>query len=302
MNTNDTRKKLFHQLLPNLSKNNNFPDSEKTLLLGFACDEGVRRNNGRPGAFGGPEAFKEQWEHRPGDEDKIADGGIFTINSQALSLFQRSFGAVVSKGLDQYRRVLAIGGGHEITWAMHLGMLGATCNSEKPVIGHLNFDAHFDLRPYYMGANSGTSFRQISDERKFANQPYHYLCLGLDSKSTPDFLFDAAHHLGVKFHLNEAVLQWSTADWIECIEAFAEPLDRLYVTVDMDVFHADAAPGVSAVAKNGLQPDALLPVFEFLSTFDKVQCLDIAELNPIFDRDDRTARLAVRVARALAGL
>jgi formiminoglutamase len=196
MNSNDIKKKVFLHLLSNIHDTNNSSSEAKTLMLGFACDEGVRRNNGRPGAIGGPEAFKRCWKYLPGDEKHIADGGILYIQNQALSLFQAEFGGYVSKGINRFRRVLAIGGGHEITWAMHLGMTGADCNESMPVIGHLNFDAHFDLRPYFKGPNSGTSFCQIADERSFSGLNFHYLCLGLDTRSTPDFLFHTAKRHG----------------------------------------------------------------------------------------------------------
>ncbi|MCK8828275.1 arginase family protein [Natroniella acetigena] len=35
-----------------------------------------------------------------------------------------------------------------------------------PKIGIINFDAHFYLRPYPNGGNSGTMFRQIADQCK----------------------------------------------------------------------------------------------------------------------------------------
>ena len=35
-------------------------DSAKLIIVGFPSDEGVRRNNGRPGAAGGPKAIREQ--------------------------------------------------------------------------------------------------------------------------------------------------------------------------------------------------------------------------------------------------
>ncbi|OSJ55894.1 formimidoylglutamase, partial [Salmonella enterica subsp. enterica serovar Newport str. SHSN004] len=32
---------------------------QKIALMGFACDEGVKRNAGRPGAAGGPDALRK---------------------------------------------------------------------------------------------------------------------------------------------------------------------------------------------------------------------------------------------------
>ncbi len=270
---------------------------KETVFMGFACDEGVRRNNGRPGAAGGPLAFAAQWEH----VTHVIDGGLYTMQSQALSLFQQTFSRAVAKTMDSGRTVLAVGGGHEITWAMHLAMLQCAQNESMPLIGHINFDAHFDLRPYFNGPNSGTSFRQIADERRHNDLPFHYLCLGLDTNSTPEFLFRTAREHKVQFHLNTEVQNWQTPDWIQCIETFAASVDRLYVTLDLDVFRADTAPGVSAVAKNGLDPEALMPVFSHISTMPAVACIDIAELNPVYDIEGVTAKLAVESALHFTG-
>ena len=47
-----------------------------------------------------------------------------------------------------------------------------------PELGIVNFDAHFDLRPYDMGNSSGTMFRQMADVCRAEGTPYHYFPIG----------------------------------------------------------------------------------------------------------------------------
>lgn len=64
----------------------------------------------------------------------------------------------------------------------------------------------------------------------------------------------------------------------------------------MDVFAAPYAPGVSAPAYNGIRPDTVFfDCLENLFKTGRIVSLDIAELNPRMDIDNRTARLAATI-------
>jgi formiminoglutamase len=67
----------------------------------------------------------------------------------------------------------------------------------------------------------------------------------------------------------------------------------LLLTIDMDVFGAPFAPGVSASSYNGIAPNAMFKrLLRHIVLSGKVSSVDICELNPKFDVDNRTARLA----------
>ena len=75
----------------------------------------------------------------------------------------------------------------------------------------------------------------------------------------------------------------------------------MYLIVDLDVLPSATAPGVSAPASRGLAQ----PEFEHLLTFirrvagDKIRVVDVAECNPNYDIDDRTAKIAARLCHLL---
>jgi len=64
------------------------------------------------------------------------------------------------------------------------------------------------------------------------------------------------------------------------------------VSFDLDAVDQAFAPGVSAPAVNGLTPDLWLHATYRAGQCPSVKSLDLVELNPLFDHDHQTARLA----------
>ncbi|MDU6100327.1 MAG: arginase family protein, partial [Acinetobacter sp.] len=62
-----------------------------------------------------------------------------------------------------------------------------------------------------------------------------------------------------------------------------------------DVFAAAVAPGVSAPAVKGIDLATFEAIFKHIQGTGKIKLLDIAECNPKFDLDNRTAKLAAYI-------
>ena len=93
-------------------------------ILGFACDEGVIRNNGRSGAKAGPEEIRNAlsklaWHQR----NDILDAGDITCISSDLETAQRDFGNRICQLLKAGYFPIGIGGGHEIAFGHYLGII-----------------------------------------------------------------------------------------------------------------------------------------------------------------------------------
>ena len=81
------------------------------------------------------------------------------------------------------------------------------------------------------------------------------------------------------------------------LEEFIAGSSHIYLTICMDVFSSSFAPGVSAAAFSGLIPDAFFfSCLKSVMAGGKVISMDIAECNPVFDQDQRTAKLAAALA------
>ncbi len=268
------------------------PEGKQFAILGYACDEGVRRNQGRVGAKNGPDAVKRVLAKMPnhlGDTVAILDVGAIICEDQELELTQDELAKIVTELLNKNTLPILIGGGHDIAYGHFNGIKKHLIhNNKRPSIGVINFDAHFDLRGDDDGPNSGTPFFQIANE----NEPFHYLCLGIRRDANDKKLFQTAQELDVTYvDRNTFRIQFAKEinTWIK---AFMEKVDHIYVTIDLDGFSSAYAPGVSAPSPLGFSPDIVLESLETIIASGKLISLDIAEMNPSYDIDHQTAKLA----------
>lgn len=260
----------------------------KMVILGFACDEGVKRNKGRTGAKGGPEALRKACSNFPVHKKlNLADLGDIICENQDLEKAQEELANRVAEIQNQNLKSIVFGGGHEVMYG-HFSGLRKAFPAQK--IGILNFDAHFDNRPIIpeTGPTSGTGFWQI--EKNYTN--HAYLAIGIQENANTRALFDFAHQTGTQYLLGRDFHFKNEEKILAVIHQFIAEIDLLYVTVCMDVFSAAFAPGVSATAYNGLILDAFFQdIFRKIISDKKLKAFDIAELNPVLDIDHRTAKL-----------
>jgi len=274
----------WHQRVQCVDLSLPLPEGEGVVLLGFAVDEGVRRNKGRVGAAAGPAALRQAMGGFPVHFDGLLmDGGNIICPDEDLEAAQQALSGAVQLIKRAGHTPVLLGGGHEITYGHAHGLYQSMPGKR---LGLINFDAHFDLRPE--GVSSGTGFWQLSQE----HSPFQYLALGIQQLGNTQQLFRIAGELDAlyleadAFHFQDrTVLQAALA-------AFIREADKLYLTIDLDVFATAYAPGVSATAYNGIRPDGLfLECYRTILQSGKLAGMDIAELNPSFDIDQRTAKL-----------
>ena len=280
---------------------NQQPHADFTLL-GFASDEGVRRNKGRLGAVNGPNHIRQQLAslpvHRP---FSLNDGGDTVCQNDNLESAQKELAANITEALTKKSRPIVLGGGHEVAFGSFQGAFNyllaaqaADPNNTPFNLGIINFDAHFDLREADR-VTSGTPFLNAHDLAKAHHQTFNYLCLGIAEHGNTRVLFDTADKLGVTYIEDRDLTAHKLEAALQKLQGFVDKMDYLYITVDMDVFPAYLAPGVSAPAAKGLSLETFETLFTKILESKKVILLDIAECNPQFDIDNRTAKLAAYI-------
>ena len=261
------------------------------VLLGFCCDEGVRRNQGRVGAQNGPAQFRKILAGLPvhfSDQIRLLDAGDVYCQDTGLEAAQQRLAELVAKIRQQGGFPLLLGGGHEITYAHFKGL-----HVVGKSIGIINIDAHLDIRPLKDGVgNSGTGFYQIADDLSREGKPFHYLALGIQDISNTPSLLAYAKDKGTKIIKSEDICAANVDTVIAAVHDFAAQVDEVYLTIDLDAFAAPYAPGVSALAFNGIIPDKTFQqVFQAIINLSNLVSLDVAELNPLYDIDQRTTKL-----------
>lgn len=285
----------WHQRIQALSM-----DSQPGVaLLGFASDEGVRRNQGRVGAVNGPLAIRKAlanlaW-HR---SDPAYDGGDVLCADGDLEGAQARLGRNVCALLDAGHLPVVLGGGHEVAFGSWQGIAEHLAGG-MPRIGIINFDAHFDLRDPAHARSSGTPFAQIAEQCAARGWPFTYACLGVSRASNTRALFQRAAELNVLVREDREIREASLTAISAELQSFIASCDAIYLTIDIDVLPACEAPGVSAPAARGVPLALLEPLLETVRDSGKLRLVDLAELNPEYDIDARTAKVAARLIHLL---
>ncbi|MCE5363936.1 formimidoylglutamase [Pseudomonas anguilliseptica] len=285
----------WHQCIQTLSM-----DSQPGIvLLGFASDEGVRRNQGRVGAVNGPLAIRKAlanlaW-HR---SDPAYDAGDVVCADGDLESAQARLGHNVCALLDAGHLPVVLGGGHEVAFGSWQG-IAEHLAGDIPRIGIINFDAHFDLRDPAHARSSGTPFAQIVEQCAARGWPFAYACLGVSRASNTRALFQRAAELNVLVREDREIREGSLTAISAELQSFIASCDAIYLTIDIDVLPACEAPGVSAPAARGVPLALLEPLLETVRDSGKLRLVDLAELNPEYDIDARTAKVAARLIHLL---
>jgi formiminoglutamase len=259
----------------------------RAVLIGFPTDEGVRRNGGRPGAAAGPaeirrylarltpdaragQPFIELLEHTQ-DLGDVAASGVLEADQERLA-------AQIAEHLERDVFVVVLGGGHETAYGHFLGYVRAGRQ-----VSILNWDAHPDVRELKHGlGHSGSPFRQaLLHPSKLCRG---YEVAGLLPQSTA-----AAHLAFIAERRGRAV--WRDELTPERIAALYETGPTM-VTFDIDAVDQSQAPGVSAPASGGMSSDLWLAAAAAAGKSLQVKSCELVELNPNYDRDGQTARLA----------
>ena len=249
-------------------------------FVGYDTDDGVVRNLGRKGAESGSNAIRKAIQSFPQLKGlKVYD--YRNLEKKSVEEAQKEYSEKISDVLKKGIFPIGLGGGHDIAYGSYLGIRKAHPDKK---IGIINFDAHLDMRPYDKGRTSGTSFKEIMDNDKNTQ----YAIVGFQKMGNTERLIKTAEAFNVLILEEEC----SEESIIKSLEEFIKKVDIVYVTFCMDVFDASTAPGVSSPVVMGLDPKKGKRLLRFLMETEKVVCVDFAEVNPVYDIDNMTAKLA----------
>ncbi|XXM71977.1 formimidoylglutamase [Lysinibacillus sphaericus] len=257
-------------------------------IIGFKCDEGVKRNNGRRGAANAPEEVKSAFAkfpwHLPMDTNVFDSGDIECVRGD-MEEAQDELGKVISILFNKRITPVIIGGGHETFYGHYLGVreyLGPDVS-----IGIINIDAHFDMRTYERQTSSGTMFKQILDQ----DQNCGYLAAGIQKLGNTAALFETARKYNVRYIMEEQLSSSDLSGAFKQLDEFAANYDTIILTLCTDVIDSSFAPGVSAPSPFGLEPKKVRELIRHVVSKKKTISFDVCEVNPDFDQGNKTISL-----------
>ncbi len=290
----------WHQCIEPLGRGSFDPG---VVLLGVCSDEGVRVNLGRIGARDGPDAIRKAMANQAWHlQVPFYDGGNLYCDEGGLEGLFEAQATIIEAFLEAGHYPILLGGGHEMSYGSFCGLIGhlRTSDHEGPV-GIINFDAHFDMRSAVQ-PGSGTAFLQIAEYCGRESLPFNYFCLGVSEVANTETLFNRARVLGVDFLKDEELVSWNLVQSRRRLGTFIDRCAAIHLSIDLDVFPASVAPGVSAPAPRGVSLEIVEHLIDFIKVRaqDKLKLADIAEYNPKYDSDGRTAKVAARLCHLLA--
>ncbi|MEO0628269.1 MAG: formimidoylglutamase [Bacteroidota bacterium] len=267
------------------------------VVLGYCCDAGVIRNQGRPGAVYGPQAIRKQLAIRANhlhEYKGLVDGGDIFCEDDDLEATQEQMSALIEFVLKRGGTPIVLGGGHDLAYAHGRAIWRWKEDYEvQEKIKILNVDAHLDLRDLVDGkGHSGSPFYQLFQE--IGPNDFDYFCFGLQMMANTRQLISRMYD-----ECNGLIV---TAE--EAAEDLADPVNSTftrwladesaltYLTIDLDAFASAYAPGVSAPSPFGLDPVTVRRLIRYLRMDRDPISIDLVEHNPKYDQDGHTARLA----------
>lgn len=279
------------------------------VIVGAPQHIGVERNGGRPGAAEGPTAFRKAFsklaisafeQHINNGKLVIADAGDIDTDGKTLEQIHDEQYDIVAQILSHGYVPIIIGGGHDTAWPTIRAMEAMG----KPY-GVVNIDAHADVRPLKDGgrAHSGSPFYQMLTQQSSHLLPGGFVEFGLQANSVALSHLTMIHNAGMHaVMLDEIRRTGLETAWTQAYGRAASA-QSVYVSLDMDAIASAYAPGVSAPAADGLTPQEVSHVLRHAAASGNLRAFDVVELNPAYDLDNRTAKLAGALAYdVVAGL
>jgi len=214
---------------------------------------------------------------------------------------------LVGAALDEGRVPIVLGGDHSIA----LGTLGGLA-SRRGAGAVLWFDAHGDLNTPETTPSGNVHGMPLAAALGRAGPGFESPAWTLPALQPERVAVIGARDLdpGERALIGElglAVHTMSELDRSGIETVVTEALERaagapfVHISLDMDGLDPDVAPGVGTAVRGGLTYREAHLAMELVAESGLLSCLEIVEVNPILDRENATAALAVELAASAFG-
>jgi arginase len=131
--------------------------------------------------------------------------------------------------------------------------------------------------------------------------PEHVSLIGVRSYESEEA--ERLSHLGVRvFHMDEVRSRGLEVVLDEALEIATLGTEAFGVSIDLDAITPEEAPGVAVPAADGLGGAALAHALRRIGNEPRLAAVELVEYCPRFDREGRTAKVAIEIlAAALCG-
>jgi arginase len=297
--------------------------SQETLAPVAVIGAGLDLGAGRRGVDMGPSAIRYA-----GLDDRIVQlgrrcedwGDVETAVAEAtevgdervryLPAIKETLGRVaelVARAVEGGYLPLVLGGDHSVA----LGSLGGLARARGPG-GVLWLDAHGDLNRPSTSPSGNVHGMPLAAALGLAGDEFASDAYPLPAVDPRRVALVGVRSLDpgereLLAELDARVFTMSDLDRIGVEPAMREALDHVtgdgfvHLSLDLDVLDPDVAPGVGTPVRGGLSYREAHLAMELVAESRIVTALEIVEVNPILDRENQTAKLAVELVASALG-
>lgn len=288
------------------------PDRVQVVLVGVADDRGVRLSGGRVGAADGPSKFRDHFFRMPAPPE-LGPGSVLNAGdlepaghtpetharlAEVVAVLRERFGAA---------RMIVIGGGHDHAYGEVLGLARAVGRVQPAArIAVVNVAAHAGMRPYDAAReepHAGTAFRRLLLEPAARLSGASLLAWGLQRSANALAHLQFLQHHGAKMQFCDDVSGDERQAGMQLaadLAALGQGHAGMSLSVSLNAFAQAVSPGVSNPSPLGVPVRAVAHAAAALARLELATQLAIYELNPRFDQDGASARLAALLAWSYA--
>jgi agmatinase len=246
----------------------------------------------KPGTRFGPDSIRNAFNNIEIFHPQFG-ADLETINIQDLGNMQHTVNVqdmldmvnkVTAEIQNKNKLVVILGGEHSLTYGTYTSFPSDT--------GYMVFDAHYDLRDGYAGAEySHASYLRRVVEKRGADNIVH---IGARSFVKDELAFLKEHK--IKTITDKDIRDGNGPKMIrDVMSTFA----NTYVSIDLDVLDPAFAPGVGNPEAVGITSRELFDMIHAMAG-KNVSCLDIVELNPTYDNGSTSSIAAKLMSTMIA--
>lgn len=288
------------------------PDRVQLIVLGVADGRGVQLAGGRAGANDGPSKFRDHFFRLPAPPD-FGPGSVLNAGdlepaghtpetharlAEVVAVLRERFGGA---------RLVVIGGGGDHAYGDILGLARAVGHRiPAGTIAAVHVDAHADVAlhdPSRDEPHAGTAFRRLLTEPAARLAGPACVHWGLQRSAVGHAHLQWLAEKGARTVFLEDIdddARKAGSELCGLLRGLADDHPGLALSVDLQAFCQADAPGVASPQAVGVPTGAVVRAAALLGRLGVASQLGIYELNPRFDQDGATARLAARIAWSYA--
>jgi agmatinase len=182
--------------------------------------------------------------------------------------------------------VIGLGGDHSVTYGLMKAFSKRFKNS-----GFICFDAHLDCEDDFLPPTHEDLLKAAVKEKLFKK---------IFVAGVRNYTKKQEEYAAINFSWDSAEVPIETIKQ-HINDEFLNEVDNIYISIDIDVFDPEFAPGTGYPEKNGLKPDEILPIIKDLMKSGKVKGADLVEVSPPKDINNTTSRLAAAILIGFLG-